>query len=670
MEADDSGASKVVSRYMKFSQESTNALQQKLLGLRMRHDATVKMLESQLASLQNNLSSEQAAHEQTQRLLYKTENEVTLENDSRRREIALRIRSVDQMMRLLDLLEGFSSKYRPALQRYTPDDGHDLFTTMTKLIDDFERLRADFNGPEGTHRKVLYEYIELLRSQNQFSHQDLSTIQPDLVTSTLNALDHSSGPGPNSKTQSSATDPLANGPELIQVAAAGEVIPIPALSSESPHPSKKHDAETPSTGGIPTLPKATPPRKELEPAQHAEDNPSPKLAELTPPKQLSTPQVSSPSLQNSQPYPAEPIVNHEEAVVSQNSIADLTTLEQPTIELLAANEDNVQSSPISSCAENVSSHRDSLVLPVPESTVTSSVLDQLATISSRYDRLEKSLRTCSLAIHKLRDGFNALGSSEVDQPFGPTMAAKQFAMISDRLDDYNEDARVELEIAIADEERAAQGFIALSALSIEKSHPSENGKHWNDEVVAFLREDYPAFKKISVTIQRKIDDIEHDIGILQGQLRHSLESHSPNASGDEVREFGWTSWANGVLSPSSSRPSSPRSPSFGTVMSSRSSRQQLYSGLGATSGLLDLSNLGLRISCPAVLRPQSTSANDFASRLFPTSRSTSLGLGIPRQFTPFSQLPRPISSESRLSLVVSSDNRIEEGAPGEMSDVE
>jgi len=82
-----------------------------------------------------------------------------------------------------------------------------------------------------------------------------------------------------------------------------------------------------------------------------------------------------------------------------------------------------------------------------------SLIPELDRVRHRYDDLQRAFRDCHLI---LKDLINSISSIS---PVTEIVAILRTAV--QRLDDFNEDARVELEIRITDEELSARGFQTL-----------------------------------------------------------------------------------------------------------------------------------------------------------------------------------------------------------------
>ncbi|KIM36433.1 hypothetical protein M413DRAFT_31670 [Hebeloma cylindrosporum] len=224
------------------------------------------------------------------------------------------------------------------------------------------------------------------------------------------------------------------------------------------------------------------------------------------------------------------------------------------------------------------------------------LLADLARVSKRYDDLQRAFRDCHLALEGLKVSLTTHSS--------PPMPADILEAALGRLDDYTEDARVELEIRVSDEALLAKGYEALlcvpGAMASAAVHGEGHDKDSSDaptqlevetQIEEFVSGNDRAVRKARDTFARKLEDVQHDIASLKRAIydpdsfipSSSSSSHfqtlTPSAStstlnlaaptkADTVNgSGGWTSW----IRSSPSRPSSPGmgpAPTFGNIMTS------------------------------------------------------------------------------------------------------
>jgi hypothetical protein len=233
------------------------------------------------------------------------------------------------------------------------------------------------------------------------------------------------------------------------------------------------------------------------------------------------------------------------------------------------------------------------------------LLADLARVSKRYDDLQRAFRDCHIALEGLKVSLTSDTSPTTPIPVDILEAALG------RLNDYTEDARVELEIRVGDEALLAKGYEALlcvpGAMAASTSVREDESKTADEptrlevetQIQEFVSGNDRAVRKARETFTRKLEDVQHDIASLKraiydpdsllppsSAMSSSSSSHfqnlSPSAStstlnlatpskSDTANGGGsWTSWIRG----SPSRPSSPAhpgmgpAPTFGNIMTS------------------------------------------------------------------------------------------------------
>ena len=244
------------------------------------------------------------------------------------------------------------------------------------------------------------------------------------------------------------------------------------------------------------------------------------------------------------------------------------------------------------------------------------LLPRLSEVGGRYNEIQQSFRDCHLSLKQLKRSPDE-GMSIPDS----LKAAIQ------RLHDYCEDARVELEIRVADEERISKGYQTIltvpGALSDEVNQSELSG-----QIEAFISGTEPSVRRAQDMLKHKLDDLEHDIACIKRAMHESpspllLPEGATQSTEEQPKTPVWPTWT-GSLFPSS-RPSSP-APSFGAVMTSprlrRSSSIQRI-GDGSPNNAPLLSALGLRIPMPVSVH---------AKQDIPSTPSISFLRGTPRQY--------------------------------------
>ena len=334
------------------------------------------------------------------------------------------------------------------------------------------------------------------------------------------------------------------------------------------------------------------------------------LHQPTPRSSIGSPAFLSPHSSPSS-SPASIPVNTIPASLPQ----DTTTLATPT-----TNEHNAPMSPSStgspsslSCSQNYSD-----------------LLTELESTKTRYDELQRAFRDCHLALRELSQTLQAA------PPPTSSLPTSALQTILSRLDDFNEDARVELEIRIADEERVARGYTTLLVVPGAIASAAE-ARDVEDAVRAFTEGRDATVARAQSLFARKRNDLEHDIAALKRAVHELPQAQAPSSLSPSSRPTtpattnppSWTSLATGLfVSGTSSRPASP-SPTFGAVVTSARTRR----AVSYETGQLTTLQHQLRIPMPelhhhhhqAAVSPSSVRAG---SRARTTSGMYMLGLGM------------------------------------------
>jgi len=258
---------------------------------------------------------------------------------------------------------------------------------------------------------------------------------------------------------------------------------------------------------------------------------------------------------------------------------------------------------------------------LPEPSTPHPLLDDLEKVQNRYDNLQRSFHACHVAIEGLKASFPFDSSSALDihpsnnggdspSSSSTTISNDVLKTIVQRLDDYTEDARVELEIRISDEEVMGRGYEALlmlpGALTVLPSSLVPDDEKGGDGIIsgvglavdaeaqmrAFIDGTDPMVSRAMGSFKKKLEDIEHDVVIVKKALHDpstlfpsspSTRMEPPSSSTcDDSPGTGWGLWIRTPIS----RPSTPIAPvpasTFGSVMTSRS---RMLRRTAATFGL-------------------------------------------------------------------------------------
>lgn len=254
-----------------------------------------------------------------------------------------------------------------------------------------------------------------------------------------------------------------------------------------------------------------------------------------------------------------------------------------------------------------------------------SLLADLLQVRHRYDGLQRAFRDCHLALEALK---TSMSSAFPD----PNTSAVRAGNVSpgvlrtalDRLNHYTEDARVELEIRIADEALMAGGFEALLSVPGALSSPSSTSlsqSHTHDDhetsfsqsevekqIEEFISGTDLSVQKSQQSLSRKLDDIQHDIASIKLAV-HDILLAPPTPStapGSNGGGGGWTSWIRSSPSVPSTPGSAPgprlgpgQAPTFGDVMTSPRLRHSPSLNFQVQSKKNPFASLGLRVPMPS-----------------------------------------------------------------------
>lgn len=269
------------------------------------------------------------------------------------------------------------------------------------------------------------------------------------------------------------------------------------------------------------------------------------------------------------------------------------------------------------------------------------LLQRLSTAHGRYASMQKAFRDCNIALQQMKTS----ASESMKLPKDALL------LIIERLSDHCEDARVELEIRSADEERIAKGYETLLAIPDALSDDL-NEPDLCKQVEAFIDGSDPTVSRAEESLRHKRDDLEHDIAV----VKVAMSETSPllptsEIPGERPRQSGWSAWTGSILAPS--RAASP-APSFGAVMTSPRLRHTSSSSSlrHESSSASPIASLGLRIPMPS-MPSDMPRRNDNPTSLFmqrggprPHVSSNVLGLGFKGGLIPNARMPSNISFDS------------------------
>ncbi|KAF7293332.1 hypothetical protein MKEN_01463200 [Mycena kentingensis (nom. inval.)] len=700
---DDTSAAGMVERYMKFTQQTTLTLHTSLTSLRTRHAATTHTLSSQLSSFSTQLAATRADNERLRTALDEAGGALVRETVGRRREVGIRMRLVareealgkalrDALARAHDadaLVEGV----RAALEVL---DASDAGTEgrMVLLENAVQMLVAELE--EETRKRVELEKIARLeaagleqeplvvdeRAKPEMVTEDVSELETAvaptadtvhaptddaILSRPVEADQHDrdettptifvdppvkqAPPPPNEPIPSIPSNAL---PPMSEPAAAADVaVAQPAAiangpSAETSIPAAVHPPaiQAPAEGTEVSVTAVDGPRKALMESEDDSRPPMVSIDAVTPLENSNDVPPSSPPRVEPREDPRPPIVPIS-AVTLLETLDDVTVSSPPPIALPDSSippDAPVAFPSLSPTVEDVlrtppASQEVLVAFPTPPATVVNPlptkapstrhkqhpVLASLTDAGKRYDELQTAFRACHSALEELRA---RVGTED-----------EVIRVALDRLHDYLEDARVELEICVADGEVLRKGWEAIVLVGGD----AENVREQEDvqrQIDAFVEKETRAQRGF----RRKLADVEHDMGVLRRRMERSVVETT-------------IKHANGAASPLSASPSSasfptrPASPyaytapspgeaaTFGSVMTSprvlRRESSITRLSLNGAAGGNPFEGLGLRVPMPAFVHPHSPTTSVASPGPSPRQRTISgvymlgLGSGVP-----------------------------------------
>ena len=511
MRADDMGAARMVAKYMsvsllpsfnililfnrQFSQSSTSALQSSLVTLRTRHAATLHTLQLQLDTLQIALSVERRQSKKLQEALDGLSGEIARETYGRRREVGLRL---GLLLREASVAEGLQRWVRRA-----------------------KELSSSSSNPSSDAFEKCIQGAESI----------LRTLSNDVSSDVLDSLGGEGG--------------------MARIIVAQEA--VRALTEELGKETwRRMDLERMRVEGILGLGV-----KEKVTSLPGSEETLNDVSDVDVKKSHETSRQPSPQNDASQ--------EHEDTDSdTQIVIASIDILHQPTPRpsqegTSIAFMEEESPSPITpiDVFSKIPHPVAGASAPLPKNDDhIRALLSQLDAVPQRYETLQRSFRDCHLALKDLKNALSMVGLSPAPNG-GSVIDALKVAL--QRLDEFNEDARMEVEIRITDEELAMRGFTTLLAVPGALSDDVAEREELELKIRAFIDGEDPTMMK---SLNAKLEDLQHDLAVLKRALHELTEEENqrpttPNWS---------TSWKNVLNRTATPRSTSPAPPTFGTVM--------------------------------------------------------------------------------------------------------
>ena len=616
-------------------------------NLKLRHAATVSTLSLEVDHLQISLASDRRHTKRLKAALDDLSEDISRETYGRRREVSLRLALLLREATVAEGLQRWSRKARELFYQSAKGKGGTQ-ASFEKCVEGAEALLQTLNGDISLDMDAHGSVARILAAQDA-----VSTFVQELHAETGKRmeLERQRGHGlfsvPLAPTVATTPASRANAKIPTSPSALGTNKPIPLATASTPSPTKPDGLASSVNGALSSASEAhasiaspcwpspstvmNGDAKITATSADVAHMPSPSLLEENFAVDHQTPESEQEPNSSIAQARIEPGAGEPQCVEgSENNVvvASMDIVHQPAPRSLqGANfihdglspKNKGKSSPLQLSRSpstlpalkqgelHVLAHSVALPMsstPLPTATIhpLTGDLDQ---VSHRYDSLQRAFRDCHLALKDLKNSISSIS------PITDTVAILRVAI--QRLDDFNEDARVELEIRITDEELTTRGYQTLlnvpGAISDDKDQVEVENR-----IKAFVDGTEDAVARTIAQLHRKLDDLQHDVALVKKSL-HDLPDLELQRPSTPQTPTGWSSWSNILGSP---RAVSPAPPTFGTVMTSPRLRQSsTFVQSHASSGLSSLvesspaphalsdpfANLGLRISMPSQITP-------------------------------------------------------------------
>ncbi|CAE6448022.1 unnamed protein product [Rhizoctonia solani] len=574
-EADDKSAAALVERYMKFSQHHTEVLQRALNDQSARHSATIASLSQHSESLERTLATELARIKQFQLSVDTLVEDLARESSGRRREVRIRLAITGRIAKVEEDLRRWERRITEHPRSHNSEPSSDLLFELQDL-EQFQNIVNLLGGPltfrdavisgsedenlSGPLARIIAAEVAVEGLTAELERETARRIELEreragLLPLPLLEKPAYKRPDPGVKTHnSSATIPSLASVSILSLQSSSGLSLVTSETSTS----------VSLDDNAPVVPVALP-----VPVELPETLPQPVVDESF--VAAATP-TSLPTIPPTTPPTALPIAPPLEP--PPTSIVPFPSGSPPALEPAKLHEPQ----------------------SLHDNTEVQTLLSQLPAALQRYTSFQNTFRDCHVTL-------TALKSELRQRPRSHLLTAVE------RLYDYNEDARVEVEIRIADEARKANGFETMLHLSLANVL---------DDLRAFVDGSAADIRKALETAERKRDELEHDIAAIKVSI------YTPESEAEAETE-------------APSQP--PPSPLWGRKMS-----------LGP--GLLGAGRPLLRRVASGTLghsRASSLGGEDH-SELAPKDPLAGLGLRIPMPNMAPSPLPSPMKPGSPLVL--------------------
>ncbi|KAG1890887.1 hypothetical protein F4604DRAFT_1567675 [Suillus subluteus] len=627
LKLDDTTAAKMVSRYMKFSQSQTNALQSSLTTFQTRHASTQHTLQSTINDTEARMHAHMAENARLRDALEELGEEVTREAYGRRREVALRLALLAREEALGEALRRWVRRAQEGIHRCTDADSQ-TYATFELAVNGAESLLMSLDaevalGDGGLVTGVLGRLV-LAKDAVMRMNEEVGVEVGRRVAAERRLSWGMGSPDEVVHEQTIAVgrtpidvteQPVHTQDTNTDISHTQDLIPA---SPQTPTPRPNLPAEDDRGTSSPIIGDIMPGTSHLLLDIPTESSQSPALLLDLPVEPSRSPAVSILDLMQTPAGERNPLASVNESTIEHDTdgISDtkdtplplpLTNLamqeQSPTNQFLERNEDSGVFFTLAAPTPGVqavapTNEPDNLavtIIPPSQSPSIpdeiSSLLSSLSKVNHRYDAFQHAFRDCSLALKDLKRLLPpiAIASPPTLTPTPSHSPQSLLRTALDRISDYTEDARVELEIRITDEALTIRGFETLLTVPGALSLSSDSNLDLK-EMRAFIDGRDEGVRKAGERLEEKLGDVQHDVAVVKRAV-HDLQVQL-----DEEREpeedKSWSAWTSSLL-PRSSTPTPTQTPTFGSVMTSPRLRRS-----PSVKQLSSLAELELRIPMP------------------------------------------------------------------------
>ncbi|CEL55819.1 myosin heavy chain [Rhizoctonia solani AG-1 IB] len=460
-EADDKSAAALVERYMKFSQHHTDVLQRALNDQSTRHSATVTSLSQQIEKLEHALAAESTRTRQLQSSVDTLVEDLARESFGRRREVRVRLATTGRTAKIEEDLRRWERRIR----EHPRSQGAGQFPELLFGLQELDQFR---------------DIVDLLGAPLIFRDAAISGSEDDALNGPLARI-----LAAEVAVESLAAELEREMTRRIELERERAQLPTAPLLGNLTYDIPPLKAKAPDSSTIPSSASVS------ITSLRSSSGLSLVTSEASTSVSLEESALSVPTALPTLPIIGLPLAQRE---VEDPFITATPPIVPPTSapEPAPASTIPFPSSP-SPPPEPVKAPESQSLHDSPEAQA---LLSQLPTALQRYTPFQNVFRDCHVTL-------SALKSELRSRPRNHLLIAVE------RLYDYNEDARVEIEIRVADEARKANGFETMLYLSLANVL---------DDLRAFVDGSAPDIRKALEMAERKRNELEHDISTIKASV--------------------------------------------------------------------------------------------------------------------------------------------------------